>query len=249
MKEKKNAKTVAGVYTTGDLLNKEKVKDERASITLFVLITCMFFIIILLLVNIRLSNKRSNQEKALGQIMKEYTASGNDMESAYAEAIDGEGYLTASQIRDMIYPVGSIYLSTNSANPSTYIGGEWESYGEGRTIVGAGTGTDSNNNQKIFGIGETGGEYTHTLTIAEMPKHKHEFMNNFGDNSGETYSQIHARKANTQYEGLVSGAIHVVATYSREQAYATASIAENGGNAAHNNLQPYIVTYMWKRTK
>ena len=62
-----------------------------------------------------------------------------------------------------IYPVGSIYMSVNSTNPSTLFGGEWEQI-EDRFLLACGT---NHNN------GETGGEATHTLTTNEMPSHNH----------------------------------------------------------------------------
>ena len=74
---------------------------------------------------------------------------------------------------DVSYPVGSIYITTDLKNPAETLGGEWVSYGEGRTLIGAGTGTDTNNEERTFAVNDTGGEYKHTLTINEMPSHKH----------------------------------------------------------------------------
>ena len=76
-------------------------------------------------------------------------------------------------ILDFVYPVGSIYMTTNIQNPSTLFGGEWVAWGEGRVPVGAGTGRDSNGVSKSFESGATGGEYNHTLSNEEMPKHNH----------------------------------------------------------------------------
>ena len=66
-------------------------------------------------------------------------------------------------IIDALYPVGTIYQSTKSTNPSTFIGGTWTAL-TGRFLVGAGT---------DYPAGTTGGEATHRLTVEEMPAHAH----------------------------------------------------------------------------
>lgn len=70
---------------------------------------------------------------------------------------------------DLTYPVGSVYSSTNSTDPSDLFGGTWKSL-EGMVLVGV----DSNDND-FSGSKKTGGEKTHTLTESEMPNHHHEF--------------------------------------------------------------------------
>ena len=125
-----------------------------------------------------------------------------------------------------IYPVGSIYISTLSTNPSEYIGGEWEPYSEGRTLIGAGTGTDSRGESLEFTLGQIGGEYNHLLTIEEMPSHSHGYL----WRSDMVYWNVS--------HGFGSGA---------NTGAATSDTSATGNDVAHNNLQPYIVTYMWKR--
>ena len=66
-------------------------------------------------------------------------------------------------ILDAMYPIGTIYQSTKSTDPSTFLGGTWTAL-TGRFLVGAGTG---------YPAGTTGGEATHTLTVEEMPAHTH----------------------------------------------------------------------------
>ena len=66
------------------------------------------------------------------------------------------------------YPVGSIYISTNSTSPATLFGGTWEAYGTGRTLVGINT-NDGNFNT----IGKTGGSSTTTLAAGNLPSHTH----------------------------------------------------------------------------
>ena len=48
---------------------------------------------------------------------------------------DDNNYLTFGAFRDLIYPIGSTYISTNNINPGTFIGGTWE------TITAPTTGT------------------------------------------------------------------------------------------------------------
>lgn len=76
------------------------------------------------------------------------------------------------------HPVGSIYISTDSKSPNdTYNGnaGTWSVYGEGRVLVGMGTSTDSNGNTMTFSSTQntSGGRYTYSLSIANMPAHTH----------------------------------------------------------------------------
>lgn len=122
-----------------------------------------------------------------------------------------------------IYPVGSIYFSTSQTNPGSLFGGTWVAWGSGRVPVGVDiTQTEFNTVQK------TGGAKTHTLTIAEMPRHNH---NNL---KPRWHTEI---GANAVYGSNGSGD---GASYD-ERFY-------QGGGQAHNNLQPYITCYMWRRT-
>lgn len=122
-----------------------------------------------------------------------------------------------------VYPVGSIYISTSSTNPGTLFGGTWQAYGTGRTLVGI------DSSQTEFNTaGKTGGEKTHTLTVNEMPSHSHIIGHRGEAGSASTYMHGDARLS---------------ALY--ESNYRSSS---EGGSQSHNNLQPYIVVYMWRRT-
>ena len=68
-----------------------------------------------------------------------------------------------------IYPVGSIYISTESTSPATLFGGTWTSYGEGKTLVGTGS-----NGTTSYTAGNTGGSSTKTLAITNIPSHNHD---------------------------------------------------------------------------
>lgn len=124
---------------------------------------------------------------------------------------------TWKSVFDMIYPIGSIYISTNSTNPSLLFGGTWEPFAQGRTLIGVDT-TDTD----FDTVENIGGEKQHILTINEMPSHSHSLI-----------ARTVLMEAGTNY-----------GTYIADGNYNTGTA---GGNQAHNNLQPYITVYMWRR--
>lgn len=133
--------------------------------------------------------------------------------------------MTVEQLLGVIYPVGSLYFNaTNSANPGTLLGfGTWAAFGAGRVPVGY------DSSQTEFNAAEkTGGAKTHTLTTAEMPAHTHgQYVT---ANSGAAVRKDYAADQST-------------GPYDQGQ-----QTMSSGGGGAHNNLQPYITVYIWKRT-
>ena len=134
-----------------------------------------------------------------------------------------------SSIKSAMYPVGSVYITYNNVNPGTFLGGTWERFGQGRTLVGEGTGNDGSTSMS-FTSGSTGGEYEHKLTINEMPSHNHK-LHARGGPTAQTSSPFAANKPITQGSN----------SYGFD-------VSNTGGSLAHNNIQPYITVYFWKRT-
>lgn len=131
-----------------------------------------------------------------------------------------------SSIIDIVYPIGSIYMSVNAADPSTLFSGtSWEKL-EGRFLLGS---------SSTYRPGSTGGEATHTLTQNEMPKHTHPM---YSQNPGGDGTW-------TPDEGyyLVDSVTDNKTTWWTKLAMDYA-----GGSAAHNNMPPYLVVNIWKRT-
>lgn len=144
-------------------------------------------------------------------------------------------YKVANMIQ-IIYPVGSLYVSTLATNPATLLGfGTWTAFGAGRVMVGFDSGQT-----EFDTVEETGGSKTHTLTEAEMPSHTH--IQN---------SHVHLQRG-AGAGGAVTTATYAVNNVTESNqvntAAATATNQNTGGGGAHNNLQPYIVVRMWKRT-
>lgn len=153
------------------------------------------------------------------------------------------------------YPVGSIYIGTSATNPGEIFGGTWEAYGAGRTLVGVGTGIDDNSTSKEFAAGSTGGAYTHTLTTAQLPSHNHAFTAVTGTSTTQA-----CYFPTQKYSGLVCNkvmvhlteSLSVISSFSIRNVLSAATTSNTSTNAtgsgtAHNIIQPYIATYMWKR--
>ena len=121
-----------------------------------------------------------------------------------------------------IYPIGSVITFYDSDDHSGHLGLTWERFATGRMVVGYDS-TDAS----FDTIGETGGEKTHTLTIDEMPKHAHAGIKTV---SGET--------SGTQEQGIIQGRYYDNDVWT----------ADRGGDQAHNNMPPYVVAALWRRT-
>ena len=123
-----------------------------------------------------------------------------------------------------VYPVGSVYINAAvTTNPATLLGfGTWVDIGGGRVLVGQDAGdTDFDTLQ------ETGGAKTHTLTVNEIPSHTHTIdLRGNGENEN----------------------VQTPSASDNSDPNMTATTDATGGGAAHNNLQPYIVVKMWRRT-
>lgn len=137
------------------------------------------------------------------------------------------------------FPVGSVFISVVSTNPATLLGyGTWSAFAAGRMLVGIDSG-DSD----FDTVEETGGAKTHTLTTGEIPAHSHAI-----NDPGHTHSaDVFATDANgANFDRSAGGGAAGTATINSATTGITVDNA--GGGAAHNNLPPYVVVYIWKRT-
>ena len=149
-------------------------------------------------------------------------------------------------IIDTVYPVGSIYTSESDSTIDSVesrfktFGKEtkWKKYGEGKTLVGEGTGTDSTGTRQTFSVSNNSknlGEYNHTLTIDEMPSHAH---------TTTVYWDVSRMEENFLTNLWISGGKSVATTYGT-----STPTNSTGGGLSHNNIQPYVTVYMYKRIK
>ena len=193
------------------------------------------------------------------------------------------------------FPVGAIYMSTTSANPSTFwTGTTWQAFATGKTIVGIDTSdTDFNSVNKVGGSKEV------VLTIPNLPTHNHTVgdnshshtANEVGDHSHTLNDHAHylpphqhgsgwgeqnqtgywgnwpgknfRGSASTDWDNNMfltspvdqwtngAGAVGMSGSGAHSHTINATThshtLSNTGSNTAHSNLQPYIVTYIWKR--
>lgn len=143
-------------------------------------------------------------------------------------------------ILQSVYPVGSIYISAINTNPATLFGfGTWSAFGAGRVPVGYDA------TQSEFNAAEkTGGAKTHTLSSGEMPSHTHTQNAHTHTTSG-VGDLRRLQHLPSGGDGIWTRTDNLPLTTSNST---TATNQNTGGGGAHNNLQPYITVFMWKRT-
>ena len=120
-----------------------------------------------------------------------------------------------------IYPIGSIFMSVDSASPASRFGGTWERITD-TFLLAAG---------ETYAAGTTGGEATHALTADELPAHKHS-ANSIGISSTGYSDNGYAAMRSDNHSQMGS-----LPTY----------VSDTGGNMPHNNMPPYTAVYVWKR--
>ena len=185
------------------------------------------------------------------------TSSGLDYDSIYQmvqdtidSIVDGSAFATRHAFEEFqeevqtqlenAHPIGSIYLSMVSTNPSQFFGGTWTRIAKGKVLVGVDENdTDFNNSNK------SGGAKTVALTTNQMPSHSHGVTDNghrhnWGSN-GVDYGG--------DYFGVASGiGRNTTQTLPGSTNKTGISIQASGGGQAHNNMQPFLTCYIFQRT-
>ena len=146
-----------------------------------------------------------------------------------------------------IYPVGSIYMSANPKSPQEFLGGTWVAWGAGRVPVGVNSSdTDFNTVEK------TGGEKKHRLDQFEMPEHTHPYCVYNRESNGNAYALQLPTEQGVWSPNVAKGtdkySLQPKPGVQPGEYTGFFNILKTGGSGAHNNLQPYITCYMWKRT-
>ena len=164
-----------------------------------------------------------------------------------------------TEIREMIYPVGSIYISVTDdtvAKVETRFGGSWEKFGEGKTLVSASndypintTGGSVSESYTPAGNNTGGTVQSHTLTINQIPSHTH----NYNYVNGQGANQNHTESYYIQYSTNTWPSVYYTVTASgsagggQGHTHGFTNPTFTGTAATISHMQPYITVYMYKR--
>ena len=151
-----------------------------------------------------------------------------------------------SFISNSIYPIDSLYTTLNTTNPATLLGfGTWARFGEGRALVGFSSDVTSATPDWAKVAGNTFGEFGTTLTVAQMPSHKHGIVLSHETGGVVDASGFPRLDVTPPYETHLSsepdGSVSTIDGSGNP-------LLSEGGNKPHNNVQPSIVVFIWRRT-
>lgn len=151
-----------------------------------------------------------------------------------------------------VFPVGSIFFTLSEANPASYLGGQWERYAKGCSLVGVDPNdTDFAEVGRKIGTktvaltGEHNGPHTHNQNAHNHSQNSHSHVSSelFHDvvGGGSIYTWLGRNTSSTVANPYgVSGA---TATNNP----ATAVNQSSGGGVPHNNIQPSVPVFIWVR--
>lgn len=161
------------------------------------------------------------------------------------------GNVSLPKLLNKIYPVGSVYITYTNNNPKNFLGGTWEQFGQGRTLIGEGTGNDGTDSQ-TFKAQATGGEYKHYHAVQVG------YTIMYGDvtNGDESKAIMVAKLAdNSGWAEAVKDAGYGDTTkfntgteYSFKYGNIAQARSSTGTTSKSSAMQPYITVYFWRRT-
>ena len=170
---------------------------------------------------------------AFGKVAEEDNLADYNFKTRFRNGIELKTPGGIKSFLDAVYPVGSIYMSVKSTNPGTLFGGTWVAIAQGRCLVGVNT---SDNDFKT--PEKTGGEKTVVLKASQLPNHNHLFYNGMNGYVNPTVDRGHSTTWGASFSD--NGDYKI--------APADGQRMDGTTGQAHNNLQPYLCVYIFKRT-
>ena len=132
-----------------------------------------------------------------------------------------------ANIRNTFWPVGTILATSTNISPASYIGGSWEAYAPGRTLVGVST-TDTD-----FTLNKQGGSKTHS------------------HNPGTLSAQVSLDGRNTVVKRVrlssFKGDVCKIGDVNGGSFDATWGAAIVGYSGVANSMEPYVAVCYWRR--
>ena len=101
-----------------------------------------------------------------------YTDNGTKIKDVSKSVLQSWLGISDSDLLNKIYPIGAVYITYDNNNPGNFLGGTWVQFGQGRVLMGQGTGNDGSTSMS-FTAGATIGKYKHTLSHSEIGRHNY----------------------------------------------------------------------------
>ena len=132
--------------------------------------------------------------------------------------------ISREELLDLVYPVGSVYISFNNTSPENFLGGTWTQI-QDRFLLAA---------SSTYPAGFNGGNANHSHTL----------NNGRADiifDGGYLYIRYTDEGFNANsWTSIASGTINNWTTKN--------SVLLHGSTDSSNNMPPYVGVYMWRRT-
>jgi len=175
--------------------------------------------------------------------------------TAKEQNLSGDGS-SRDEIINIVYPVGSIYLSVNNVNPGTIFGGTWErvpdgylrsrSSGTGLQTGGSMNTGNATGNTASTTPGNVGGT---ALTVAQMPSHVHRSRSMITGGTAGNLSHTFANRLTVNTDNGVGNGLNTASTGGSATHTHTSAAHTHGLNAHNHSIDPSWVTiFAWRRT-
>ena len=118
---------------------------------------------------------------------------------AWFKLVDTKLNWLYGQLKDTaskLYPVGSVYISFNSADPSTLFGGTWQRLKDTFLLA----------NGDSYAPNTTGGSATKTIAVSNMPSHNHS-VNSSGSHTHSATTSSNGSHSHTRGSMNITGTI------------------------------------------
>lgn len=132
-----------------------------------------------------------------------------------------------AKIRNTFWPVGTILATSTNTSPASYIGGSWEAYAPGRTLVGVST-TDTD-----FDLNKQGGSKTHSHNPGTLSAQ----VSLEGQNTVVRRVRLSSFKGDVRKSGDINGGSFD----------ATWGAAIVGHSDPASSMNPYVAVCYWRR--